>query len=1227
MVVYDGLKKWISAAFRIAGHAGDEVEQDVTGGKRDDKSIRWVAILCGLVVFLYEFASPLIHSQKGVYIDIRVGLLVWLSAAALLHTPMGSSEIEDDPSLLFVSVFVLMLVVTHMALATFTVIHHVFAWLLGLVFPTLAETLWVPVLRSVRSFKTVLRASIALSASLSFLFAYCTTVPEKVGGGTTCSALDTLTLSKKCISGDLPLTISQAICTDLMPQLEDFWGHHTYEFFGVDVGRLSLLESPIGFLWISGIAIWATYYTLRRTRRINQTLERRAIRKGQQNSDNEKTTEDQDGEESEDEYDAEVTPADSRKRAKKSPTDLLPMTEWYSLALTETAFQLLISMKLFLGRFDMRTMQAAIRDKYENQGESASDTSFDGRYGDLHELWFDWLADTGDGGNPTYAIARTVAQPTLSLKNIKDPKGALLNLKRGNLLVLGGDLAYPTPTKEEYGRRLFVPFEYAMEPPPSYHRDDISSDTPGNGGSTLSSRLSFVPSSKVQNDGNSPSRFSQPYRAFSDEEGGGGNDEEFKLPKLIKSNTQLLSSSDVFQIGGSIDSLKSMTSEENEEDDAFLSCSTENENEKVTVWAGPPCCFAIPGNHDWFDGLDTFMQCICYRDWLGGWMLPQKKSYFALRLPHGWWLFALDLALEDDIDGLQYKYFAEIATNHVQEDDQIIVGTHEPTWLLDAYLNEPHPESQPYQKSAKNLKQLMRRHLRGRVALRIAGDVHNYIRHDAVQPLNQAALRAGASPVLVVSGGGGAFSHPTHTFPCKFKETGAHYERKCAYPSDNQSRKVSVQNLGGFRLQNWKFDIVGATMYFLTISSFFPRCKLDQILNVAVYPDGLSAFAIEVFTIFLEVWTHSAVSLFVVSAGFFASYCFADEHHGTWRRFLIATMHTVVHVFSAIVLFLLLEITVEIVIQDGLAGKGYNSMFESFQGFERRTMPSSWWTKGVTEVVLKTILRIFDLPENMATTRYRICSGIVDAPGLFSHEIDRYHTANSTGTCNGRLQLNRFELLGYYIGSFLYMYPLAAEVAGLVLGFYMYICVNVFHLHWNEAFSSIRSPDYKSFVRFHIDKSGDLHAYVIGIDKPPKKWREDSRWSSTWTRLLRSHFNNPGEDLDELDPSIASFGAKFPSRWIRQYSRSQRSRERQEPRLVDYFCIPRKRKWVQVRRGSSVINADWWESFSTLEKRKVFKKTKSRRTRRRSSHSQSPIQSQFGMQRNSTSLNDMGKKY
>lgn len=36
-----------------------------------------------------------------------------------------------------------------------------------------------------------------------------------------------------------------------------------------------------------------------------------------------------------------------------------------------------------------------------------------------------------------------------------------------------------------------------------------------------------------------------------------------------------------------------------------------------------PNCFAIPGNHDWIDGLETFIKQIQHKGWLGGWLMPQ----------------------------------------------------------------------------------------------------------------------------------------------------------------------------------------------------------------------------------------------------------------------------------------------------------------------------------------------------------------------------------------------------------------------------------------------------------------------------------------------------------------------------------------------------------------------------------------------------------------------------
>ena len=46
-------------------------------------------------------------------------------------------------------------------------------------------------------------------------------------------------------------------------------------------------------------------------------------------------------------------------------------------------------------------------------------------------------------------------------------------------------------------------------------------------------------------------------------------------------------------------------------------------------------------------------------------MLPQKKSYFALQLPKGWWVLGLDQALHGDIDVYQFKFFADLSTKRV----------------------------------------------------------------------------------------------------------------------------------------------------------------------------------------------------------------------------------------------------------------------------------------------------------------------------------------------------------------------------------------------------------------------------------------------------------------------------------------------------------------------------------------------------------------------------------
>jgi len=50
-----------------------------------------------------------------------------------------------------------------------------------------------------------------------------------------------------------------------------------------------------------------------------------------------------------------------------------------------------------------------------------------------------------------------------------------------------------------------------------------------------------------------------------------------------------------------------------------------------------------------------------------------------------WWLFCVDTGTTIDIDMHQFKYFSQICDARLTPNSRVVVITHEPTWLLDAY--------------------------------------------------------------------------------------------------------------------------------------------------------------------------------------------------------------------------------------------------------------------------------------------------------------------------------------------------------------------------------------------------------------------------------------------------------------------------------------------------------------------------------------------------------------
>lgn len=73
--------------------------------------------------------------------------------------------------------------------------------------------------------------------------------------------------------------------------------------------------------------------------------------------------------------------------------------------------------------------------------------------------------------------------------------------------------------------------------------------------------------------------------------------------------------------------------------------------------------------------------------------------------------------------------------------------------------------------------------------------------------------------------------------------------------------------------------------------------------------------------------------------------------------------------------------------------------------------------------------------------------------------------------------------MGYYAGMLAYYWVLATPAVGFLFGCYLYVAVNLFHCHYDEAFSALRIPHYKGFSRLHLTAKGDLVVYALAMDQ------------------------------------------------------------------------------------------------------------------------------------------------
>lgn len=636
------------------------------------------------------------------------------------------------------------------------------------------------------------------------------------------------------------------------------------------------------------------------------------------------------------------------------------MANWFDLSRMFGTVKDIMLSEVFRDRFDYRQLESAHSDRGApgRSAEASADAprlpfeDYANRPGCLDDdgcFWFDYAADVGDGFSSTYHVAQALAQPQLSvLPPVSRPDrphtaevASTPPLRRGSLLILGGDQVYPSASRERYEERFIKPYEAAAYQPASRPRD--------------------------------------------------------ALPHL----------------------------------------------------------FAVPGNHDWYDGLGAFMSVFAEQRAIGLWRTQQRRSYFALRLPHGFWLFAVDISLSGELDIDQVNYFEERVAKDLQPGARIILCLPEPDWAKPRTLTHGSRDALFY------LQRRIQEAAAGRdiqIVLRIAGDLHHYRRHMSVESSPGQPPR---SVPNLTAGGGGAFLHPTHdgaehgTVLRPPTPPGATREFVCrpawCFPHPQVSRALTRRNWM-FGLRNWRLWTSLTILYMFVFYLWFVSFAGDGGRRALLF--GL------LFSLLCYSLTKLAgVAVDSVPIENLRRRGSADSsgEHGPWPKSAWpATLRGMLHgVMQSIVLAFGLT-GVWSVLAAGLATK------------------------------LSTLLRGGPLPEATQVAIHRFC---------FLSDAQFWPMAGFAGQplSLGAVSSFAYELL-HNLGVLLSLLSrlflqagITAFLSLLTFGLYLWVSLNRHRVHCNDAFAALRSPDYKNFLRIRLSPDG-LVVYPIGFQATPKTW-------------------------------------------------------------------------------------------------------------------------------------------
>ena len=662
------------------------------------------------------------------------------------------------------------------------------------------------------------------------------------------------------------------------------------------------------------------------------------------------------------------------------------MVSWYDPRLLARVGVRTIVSSVFGQYADQRLMQAVtdpcddreLCERYDYSDPKVSDRRRRIAADESGAFWIDYVADVGDGFEPTYALAYLLAQDSL------DVRGAG-NLRHGEILIMGGDQCYPQATREEYKKRLILPFEWAF--------------------------------------------------------------------------------------------------------------STREAARKL---------FAVPGNHDWYDGLNAFDSLFCSsRDRLsegkgnmiGGWQCQQHRSYWAIRLPHDWWIWGADIQFSKYLDTPQVSYF-DAMSRLMQPGDNLIICLAQPSWLI-ADLHGLDEEENFFKITS------IARQRGAHVAAVIAGDWHNYNRYYAHQ----------LDVHFVTSGGGGAFLHPTHVLknnisvrwperaeaapaaqgdaaparpddPLQAREYDIRLKRhtraagsaveqavqdvqdaleplqptrlgrrqmplrpqapKC-YPSKARSYLLSLRNLL-FPFYNPAFAIGIGILYWLITWEFqtlvsrygISKGKIDD-LGI-----GTSLFTVLPYVpLYLVQAMIASVALVAMLGGLYATlvwYVDAIERPGFRRyatKFLVGTAHFLAHMTAMMVLSL------AVVSLNNRMTPPIERQLEALYA-TREKQPQI--VREMIQEALAPIRRKSDRPEAKEVSTVREVVGFMAYPVL--------------------------------------TISLGALVGGMLWGLYWVLTGLIARMHGEDAFAALRIKNYKNFLRLKVERD-KLTIYPLGIDRVP----------------------------------------------------------------------------------------------------------------------------------------------